>query len=158
MEVADYAAELDENRGRMLTVLFDSDHGELGSNEIRDRAGVKSGSKHKFLSDLQEMGLIEKRGSRDTSSPGAIEEYIYGITDTGRAVAREFVDRRPAEVSERVQLLEQQVDELLEQVEDNGSRLDNLEDGIGEMKPRVDAHGDALEYLRENTDLFPPRM
>lgn len=151
MTVDEVLDSMDKYRRDMLTHLYHADHGQLGSSEIADRAGVKRGSKHAFLSDLRWWGLIEKRGTRESGPGSSIAEDIYGITKNGRTIVSEHLgDARPSELSERVELLESQVDELRKQVGPLQAQNERLQDRVNELEEiaeRVDGQKDAIDYL-----------
>lgn len=145
MTVDDVLNEMDKYRRDMLTHLYHADHGQLGSTEIADRAGVKRGSKHAFLSDLRRWGLIEKRGERESGPGSSIDEYIYGITENGRTIVAEHLeDVRPAELGERVELLESQVDELQDEKAGLRREIESLHQKQEENSERLDGVRDLL--------------
>lgn len=96
-------------------------NGELYTGELRDGAGVPTGSKNYHLDLLQEWGLIELVDRADDG------ERVFGLTDHGASFVNEHLGDDDQGLEQRIAELEREVEQLREEKADQEETEDRLD-------------------------------
>ena len=139
---------LSEKRQAVLEVLYDAGDRPLPTQLAREGTGITSGGVDHHFGRLEDAGLIEEHPERldPSEGPGPIPSRQWELTDEGRAVVEELLERGEVVTkSSQFVVLQNRINSLEEQLdEERRQRKAELEE--------VRTHFNQLrEYVKENS-------
>lgn len=130
---------------RELIKAFRFFDGRVNSKKLFDEADAPRGSKHHYLSTLEELDLISKVGTEHGGHGG--QAFVWQLTARGEQVADEIADEDATTISDL-----EEIEERLTEVERRVGAEHDVDD------EQVQANSAAIEDLRDDVDTILDRV
>lgn len=159
------ASNVHENAQNLLLAIYNAEDQRASTTDLKEPTGLSAANiSGRHAKTLIREGWVEKVGSQDV---GAREDAnVYEITSHGKKQANLLLRQKPVPMSEEqrtlmVQQLRDRVDELEEQVEQQGggsSAVDEIVDQVENHEERIGENTEAIESNSERVDKHQERL